>query len=161
MTKEFRLVKFLFCIRNSSRFGNRLRLYNNCQLFMDFQKFTKLAQLVNPRKVIFYQIYKYILVELLYGHLSSIPHFKGLSMRNLQYRIEICHNKVTKTVYLYYEFLWTRLQQLFLVLWDRPERTKHSGQANQALILLLIDFFAIYLHRFAVKGVFSSLWVNL
>ena len=33
----------------------------------------------------------------------SIPHFKGLDMRNLQYEIRICqksHNKVTKTVYV-------------------------------------------------------------
>ena len=58
---------------------------------------------MNPRKVIFYQIYKYILVELLYGHLSSIPHFNGLSMRNLQYKIEICpksHNKVTDSLFV-------------------------------------------------------------
>ena len=33
--------------------------------------------------------------------IPSIPHFKGLDMRNLQYEIRICqkgHNKVTKTV---------------------------------------------------------------
>ena len=33
--------------------------------------------------------------------IPSIPHLKGLDMRNLQYEIRICqkgHNKVTKTV---------------------------------------------------------------
>ena len=41
----------------------------------------------------------------------SILHFKGLGMRNLQYEMRICHkshNKVTKTVYVWFEFLWIR-----------------------------------------------------
>ena len=38
----------------------------------------------------------------------SIPYFKGLDMRNLQYEIRICqksHNKVTMTVYVMVRFL--------------------------------------------------------
>ena len=38
----------------------------------------------------------------------TIPHFKGLGMRNLQYEIRICqksHNKVTMTVYVMVRFL--------------------------------------------------------
>ena len=41
----------------------------------------------------------------------SIPHFKGLGMRNLQSEIRICqksHNTVTITVYVWFEFLWNR-----------------------------------------------------
>ena len=44
----------------------------------------------------------------------SIRHFKGLGMRNLQYEMRICqksHNKVTKTVYVWFKFLW-----IFLLL---------------------------------------------
>ena len=33
----------------------------------------------------------------------SILHFKGLGMRNLQYEMK-SHNKVTKTVYVWFEF---------------------------------------------------------
>jgi hypothetical protein len=38
----------------------------------------------------------------------SIPYFKGLDMRNLQYEIRICqkiHNNVTMTVYVMVRFL--------------------------------------------------------
>ena len=38
----------------------------------------------------------------------SIPHFKGLGMRNLQYEMRICqksNNKITKTVYVWFAFL--------------------------------------------------------
>ena len=38
----------------------------------------------------------------------SIFHYKGLGMRNLQYEMRICQksqNKVTKTVYVWFEFL--------------------------------------------------------
>ena len=38
----------------------------------------------------------------------GILHLKGLGMRNLQYEMRICqksHNKVTKTVYVWFEFL--------------------------------------------------------
>ena len=41
----------------------------------------------------------------------SILHFKGLGMINLQYEMRICqksHDKVTKTVYLWFKFLWVR-----------------------------------------------------
>jgi hypothetical protein len=41
----------------------------------------------------------------------SILHFKGLGMTNLQYEMRICqksYNKVTKTVYVWFEFLWIR-----------------------------------------------------
>ena len=41
----------------------------------------------------------------------SILHFKGLGMRNLQYEMSICqksHSKLTKTVYVWSEFLWIR-----------------------------------------------------
>ena len=41
----------------------------------------------------------------------SILHFKGLGMRNLQYEIRTCQksdNKVSKTVYVWSEFLWIR-----------------------------------------------------
>ena len=78
---------------------------------MDFWKFTKLAKLVNPRKAIFQQIYEYLWIKLLYRHLHSIPHFKVLDMRNLQYKGGICqksHNKVTMSVYVRFEFLWNR-----------------------------------------------------
>ena len=37
----------------------------------------------------------------------SIPHFKGLDMRNLQYEIRVCqkiHNKVTLTISSYFDF---------------------------------------------------------
>ena len=37
-----------------------------------------------------------------------MPHVKGLGIRNLQYEMSICqksHNKVTKTVYVRFEFL--------------------------------------------------------
>ena len=40
-----------------------------------------------------------------------ILHFKGLGMKNLQYEMRICqksHSKVTKTVYVWFEFLWIR-----------------------------------------------------
>ena len=39
----------------------------------------------------------------------SILYFKGLGLRNLQYEIRICQkrdDKVTKTVYVWFEFLW-------------------------------------------------------
>ena len=41
----------------------------------------------------------------------TIPHLKGLGMRNLQYEMRICqksHNKATKIVYVWFEFLWIR-----------------------------------------------------
>ena len=41
----------------------------------------------------------------------SILHFKCLGMRNLHYVMRIhqkSHNKVTKTVYVWFEFLWIR-----------------------------------------------------
>jgi hypothetical protein len=41
----------------------------------------------------------------------SILHFKGFGMRNLQCEMRICqksHDKVTKTVYVWFEFLWIR-----------------------------------------------------
>ena len=47
----------------------------------------------------------------------SILHFKGLGMRNLQYEMRICqksHNNVSKTVYVWFEFLWIRCY-LYLV----------------------------------------------
>ena len=40
-------------------------------------------------------------------------HFKGLGMRNLQNEMRICqksHIKVTKTVYVRFEFLWLKLR---------------------------------------------------
>ena len=40
---------------------------------------------------------------------SCILHFKGLGMKNLYYEMRICqksHNKVTKTVDVWFEFLW-------------------------------------------------------
>ena len=49
-------------------------------------------------------LYLYLWIRLL---LPSIPHFNGLSMRNLLYEIRICnkiHNKVTMTVYLWFDF---------------------------------------------------------
>ena len=41
----------------------------------------------------------------------SLLHFKGLGMRNLQYEMRISqksYNKVTKTVYVWFDFLWIR-----------------------------------------------------
>ena len=42
----------------------------------------------------------------------GILHFKGLGMRNWQYEMRICqksHNKVTKTAYVWFEFLFQTL----------------------------------------------------
>ena len=39
------------------------------QLFMDFQKITELAKLINPRNAISQQIYEYIWIKLRYSHL--------------------------------------------------------------------------------------------
>ena len=47
--------------------------------------------------------------DIVWAH--SIHHFKGLGMRNLQYEMRICqksYNKVTKTVYVWFEFLCIR-----------------------------------------------------
>ena len=41
----------------------------------------------------------------------SVLHFKGLGIRNLQYEMSVCqksHNKVTKTVYVWFKFLLIR-----------------------------------------------------
>ena len=47
--------------------------------------------------------------------MPSIPHFKGLVMRNLQYELKICqisHNKITKTVHVWFDFLCIRGYQI-------------------------------------------------
>ena len=54
-------------------------------------------------------LYEYFWIILLNGHL--VVYFKGLGMRNLQYEMRVwqkSHNKVTKTVYLWFEILWIR-----------------------------------------------------
>ena len=46
---------------------------------------------------------------------TTIPHFKGLGMRNLQYEIRICqkiHNKVRMSIWSLLEILWIRLYYL-------------------------------------------------
>ena len=48
----------------------------------------------------------------------SILYFTGLGMRNFQYEMRIyqkSHNKVTKTVQVWFEFLWIRR---YFVLWQ-------------------------------------------
>ena len=55
-------------------------------------------------------LYEYFLDNIIV-RAPRILHFKGLGMRNLQYEMRICqksNNKVTKTVYVYFDFLWFR-----------------------------------------------------
>ena len=65
----------------------------------------------------------------------SLLHFKGLSMRNLQYEMRIgqkSHNKVTKAVYVWFEFLWIRRYNL------------HSCfPANKFMLILLPNILGI------------------
>ena len=49
----------------------------------------------------------------------SIPYFKGLDMRNLQYEIRICqksHNKVTMTVYVKYGLIFNETHVTILAM---------------------------------------------
>ena len=55
-------------------------------------------------------LYEYFWIILFLWSPSTLR-FKGLGMRNLQYRIRICqksHNTVTITFYVCFDFLWNR-----------------------------------------------------
>ena len=66
----------------------------------------------------------------MYGHLIHILHFKGIGMRNLQYEMRIgqkSHNKVTKTVYVWFEFLWIKR---YYIYWINPRLSMHDKVDN-------------------------------
>ena len=79
----------------------------------------------------------------------SILHFKGLGLRNLQYEMRICkksHNKVTKAVYVWFEFLWIRRYvvhiKTFYVAFTVKIWSKYSGALGLNLeIFLYLDVF--------------------
>ena len=61
---------------------------------------------------IFCELQIYIILFILYYCMGTwYTSFKGLGMINLQYEMRICqkcHSKATKTVYVWFEFLWIR-----------------------------------------------------
>ena len=73
---------------------------------MDAWKLTKLPELVNPQKT-YFPAYLRISLNRIIVPAPSIPHFKGLGMRNLQYEISIyqkINNKATMTISSYFDF---------------------------------------------------------
>ena len=87
-------------------------------------------------------LYEYFQIILLYGHLlRSVLHFKGLGMRTLQYEMRISlksHNKVTKTVYIWFECLWI-IRYCIDLLYKTLENDLHTQQYSVELIRMFFS----------------------
>ena len=98
-------------------------------------------------------LYEYFWIILLNGHL--VVYFKGLGMRNLQYEMRVwqkSHNKVTKTVYVWFEFLWIRRyvyvwHSTLWVIWNKKDKLEtkdylsmKKGSCNNYVDIILPFF---------------------
>ena len=86
-------------------FHSQIKDMNTLKVYM-YNVWSKKIRTTHNLSLWLYEYFRYFWMIWAPG----ILHFKGLGMKNLQYEMSLCqsHKKVTKTVYVWVEFLWIR-----------------------------------------------------